>query len=93
VTGGGFVLLMTIPIMLAAGYYVLRIPLAIKVFHSAVILLYFIVLIPLEAVVHAVLLRHLSVLAMPLLFFGFGALLNFTLFIALYAWAASTVKR
>jgi hypothetical protein len=70
-TGGGFVLLMTIPVMLALGHYVLRIPLAMKVAHSALILLYFVVLI-------------------PLLFFGFGALLNFVLFIALYSWAAST---
>ncbi len=90
VTGGGFVLLMTIPVMLALGHYVLRIPLAVKLFHSALILLYFVVLVPLEAVVHTVLLQHLSVLVMPLLFFAFGALLNFVLFIALYSWAAST---
>jgi hypothetical protein len=91
-TGGGFVLLMTVPIMLALGYYMLHIPLATKVFHSLLILGYFIVLVPLEVVAHAALLRHLSTLVMPLLFFGFGALLNFALFIALYSWAASTVS-
>ena len=92
-TGGGYVLLMTVPLMLALGYYVLRIPLATKVFHTLLIVLYFVVLVPLECVIHAVLLRHASTLAMPLLFFGFGALLNFALFIALYAWAASTAPR
>jgi hypothetical protein len=89
-TGGGFVLLLTVPIMLALGYYVLHIPLATKVFHSLLILGYFIVLVPLEVVVHVALLKHLSVLVMPLLFFAFGTLLNFVLFIALYSWAAST---
>jgi hypothetical protein len=91
-TGGGFVLLMTVPVMLALGYYVLRIPLATKVFHTLLILAYFIVLVPLEVVAHVALVRHLSMLVMPLLFFGFGALLNFALFIALFSWAASTAS-
>jgi hypothetical protein len=91
-TGGGFVLLMTVPVMLALGFYVLHIPLATKVLHSLLILAYFIVLIPLEVVIHVALLKHLSVLVMPLLFFAFGTLLNFVLFIALYSWAASNTS-
>ena len=88
-TGAGFVLLMSIPPMLALGYYVLRLPLASKLLHTALMLAYFIAWVPFQAVLHLSVLRHLGVLFMPLLFFFFGALLNVLLFIALYAWAAS----
>jgi hypothetical protein len=89
-SGGGFILMATIPVMLALGYYVLRIPLAVKIFHTALIMGYFAVLIPLQIVVHMVLLQHFTALIMPILYLAFGALLNFVLFIALYSWAAST---
>ncbi|HUP29103.1 MAG TPA: hypothetical protein VM122_02940 [Usitatibacter sp.] len=86
----GFVLLAAIPVMLAMGYYVLRVPVATKLLHTALILGYFIAWVPLQILVHAVLLQHLGVLVMPLLYFCFGAVLNFLLFIALYGWVAST---
>jgi hypothetical protein len=89
-TGGGFILMATIPVMLALGYYVLRIPLAVKIFHTTLVMGYFAVLVPLQVVVHMVLLQHLTVLVMPILYFVFGTLLNFVLFIALYSWIAST---
>ena len=92
-TGGGYILLMTIPPMLAMGYYVLRLPLAMKLLHSALILAYFLAWIPLQAVLHVTLLAHLTVLYMPLLYFCFGALLNVLLFVALYAWAASSAPQ
>lgn len=89
-SGGGFVLIATIPLMLALGYYVLRLPLAVKIFHTAMVMGYFIVLVPLQVVVHLVLLQHLTLVVMPVLFLLFGALLDFVLFIALYSWIAST---
>jgi hypothetical protein len=88
-TGGAYVLLLTIPPMLALGYYVLRVPLATKVLHTALVLGYFIAWVPVQALLHVVILKHLSVLFMPLLYFCFGTLLNVLLFVALYAWAAS----
>ena len=88
-TGSGYILLLSIPPMLAIGYYVLRLPLAAKLLQSALILAYFIAWVPLQAVLHVSLLKHLTVVFMPLLYFCFGALLNVLLFIALYAWAAS----
>lgn len=89
-TGGGFILIATIPVMLALGYYVLRLPLALKIFHTALVMGYFVVLVPLQVVVHLVLVQHFTLVVMPLLFLVFGALLDFLLFIALYSWIAST---
>ena len=88
-TSSGYFLLLSIPLMLALGYYVLRVPLAVKLTHTALILAYFVAWVPLQAALHACLLQHVGALLMPLLFFCFGALLNVLLFIALYAWAAS----
>ena len=89
-SSGGFVLMGAIPVMLAMGYYVLRVPLAMKVLHTLLILGYFALLVPLQIVMHVVLLQHFGVIVMPLLYFCFGAVLNFLLFVALYAWVAST---
>jgi hypothetical protein len=89
-SGGGFVLIATIPIMLALGYYVLRVPLALKIFHTALVMGYFVVLVPLQVVVHLLLLQYLTLVVMPVLFLIFGTLLDFVLFIALYSWIAST---
>lgn len=89
-SAAGFVMLATAPLMLALGYYVLRVPLAIKIAHTALILGYFILWVPVQMVAHAALLQHLTLVAMPLLYFFFGALLDFLLFVALYGWVAST---
>ena len=89
-SSAGFVLLAAIPLMLAMGYYVLRVPLMTKLLHTAMIVGYFIVWVPLQIVVHVVLLHYLGAIVMPLLFFCFGTLLDFVLFVALYSWVAST---
>ena len=88
-SSAGFVLLAGIPMMLAMGYYVLRMPLVLKIGHTTLILGYFVLLVPVELLAHVVLLHHLGVIAMPLLYFCFGALLNFVLFVGLYSWLAS----
>ncbi|HUQ28792.1 MAG TPA: hypothetical protein VM051_09370 [Usitatibacter sp.] len=88
---GGFVLMATIPAMLAIGYYVLRIPIGVKIFHTALVMGYFAVLVPLEIVLHMLLLQHFTLLLMPILYLVFGSVLNFVVFIALYSWMASTV--
>ena len=89
-SSGGFVLMVAIPAMLAMGYYVLRVPVVMKVLHTFLILGYFTLLVPLQVVMHVVLLQHFGVIVMPLLYFCFGAVLNFVLFVALYSWVAST---
>jgi hypothetical protein len=86
----GYVLMMAIPVMLAIGYYVLNIGLMTKVMHTTLILFYFAVMVPLQAVAHALILQHFSLLFMPLLYICFGTLFDMLIFIALYSWAAST---
>lgn len=86
-----YVLLVAIPVMLAIGYYVLNIRLGIKILHTAWILLYFLVMLPFQVVGHALLLQNFSLLFMPILYICMGTLFDMLIFIALYAWAASTV--
>ncbi|MGY8905322.1 MAG: hypothetical protein ACKVIH_12310 [Burkholderiales bacterium] len=86
----GYVLLIASPVMLALGYYVLRIGLWTKLWHTFLILLFFIIMVPHQALAHALLLQHGSLLFMPLLYICFGALFDVLVFVALYSWAAST---
>lgn len=87
----GWTLMLSIPLMLAAGYYLLPMPMHSKVLNTVLILAYFSIAVPHLAVLHAWLLQQGSVLFMPLLFICFGALFDMLLFVALYAWAASNV--
>lgn len=85
-----YVLLVAIPVMLAMGYYVLNIGLGVKILHTVLILLYFLVMLPFQVVGHALLLQNFSLLFMPILYICMGTLFDMLIFIALYAWAAST---
>lgn len=89
----GYVIMVAVPVMLALGYYVLNIGVAAKVTHTALILLYFMVLIPHQVVAHVLILQNFSLLFMPILYICFGALFNMLMFVALYSWAASTTSQ
>ena len=86
----GYVLMVATPVMLAVGYYILNQSLVIKLFHTALILLFFTVLIPHQVLAQAFIMQHLSVLFMPVLYICFGAVFDALVFVALYSWAAST---
>ncbi len=86
-------LMLGMPLMLALGWGLLRLPWQLKVLGPLGVLAYFAVWLPHQAVLHAWLLSHASVLFMPVLFLCFGLLLNGWLFIALYAWLASLTPR
>ncbi len=86
-------LMLTMPLMLALGWGLLRLPWHLKVLGPLAVLAYFAVWLPHQAVLHAWLLSHGSVLFMPVLFLCFGLLLDGWLFIALYAWLASLTPR
>jgi hypothetical protein len=86
----GYVLLMAIPVMLALGYYVLNIDMGTKLLHTALILLYFIVMVPFQVIGHVLILQNFSLLFMPILYICFGTLFDMLIFVALYSWAAST---
>lgn len=85
----GYVLLVAIPVMLALGYYVLNIGLGVKIVHTALIILYFVVMVPFQIIGHVLILQHGSLLFMPVLYVCFGTLFDMLIFVALYSWAAS----
>ena len=86
----GFVIMVSTPVMLAVGYYILNQSIWIKMFHTALILLFFSILIPHQVLAQAFVMQHMSVLFMPLLYICFGAVFDALVFVALYSWAAST---
>lgn len=87
----GFTLMFVTPIMLTLGYYLLNVRSSTKLLHTLLILAYFLLLIPHQIVLHALILHHGSMLFMPLLYICFGAVFDVLVFVALYSWAASTL--
>jgi hypothetical protein len=68
----------------------LGVRLSMRMGHAALMLAYFALLIPHELLVHAWLLQRGSILLMPLLYLGGGALLHVTVFVALLSWMLSS---
>ncbi len=87
----GYRVMLAMPFMLGAGYYVFNASLLQKVQYTAIIFGYFVLMIPHKAVAHALILQHGSVLFMPLLYMCFGTTFDVLAFIALYSWAASNL--
>ena len=85
--------LMTVPFMLALGWGVLHLPWHLKLLGPPLVLLYFMVWLPHQVLLHAWVLQHGSVLFMPVLLLCLGPLLNGWIFVALYAWLASLTPR
>ncbi len=85
----GYVVMLTTPVMLAVGYYILNQSLLIKLFHTALILGFFAILIPHQVLAQAFIMQHFSVLFMPVLYICFGAVFDALVFVALYSWVAS----
>lgn len=86
----GYVVMLATPVMLAVGYYILNQNLIIKLFHTALILGFFAILVPHQVLAQAFIMQHLSVLFMPVLYLCFGAVFDALVFVALYSWVAST---
>jgi hypothetical protein len=89
--GAGYILMLASPALLAGGYALLRIPAWQRLAHPLLVLAYFVVLVPHQAVLHAWMLQHFSVLLMPLLYLAFGVVFDMMIFVALYSWLASHV--
>ncbi len=89
----GYVIMLATPVMLAVGYYILNQSLWVKLFHTALILLFFAILIPHQVLAQAFIMQHLSVLFMPVLYLCFGAVFDALVFVALYSWAASNAPK
>ena len=85
----GHVVMLLTPVMMAIGYYILNQSLLSKLLYTVVILLFFAVMVPHQVLVHALILKNVSTLVMPLLYICFGAVFDVLVFIALYSWVAS----
>lgn len=87
----GFYLMLAMPLLLALGWGVLRVPLHQKLLYPGIMVVYFGLMLPHQALLHAVVVQHLSALYMPVLYLCFGAVLDLMVFVALYSWLASRV--
>ena len=85
----GFMMMLLLPLLLAIGWGVLQLPLHQKLLYPALMLAYFALMVPHKALLHLLILQHMSVLFMPLLYLCFGAVLDLMIFVALYSWLAS----
>ena len=82
-------LLTALPLMLMLGWGMLKLPWALRVLGSLLVLAYFVVWVPHQVLLHAWVLAHGTVLFMPVLMLCLGPVLNGWLFVALYAWLVS----
>ena len=85
----GYVVILATPVMLAMGYYLLNQSLLSKLFYTALILLFLVIMVPHQVLAQAFIMQNYSVLFMPLLYLCFGAVFDALVFVALYSWVAS----
>jgi len=83
---GLYIMLLITP-MLAAIYYVFGFAFWRKLVATVLILGYFVIALPFQYLVHAIIICYWSPLFMPLLYLLFGALLNVLMFVSWYSWA------
>lgn len=85
----GIVILVLSPFLVALTFFVFEFPLIHKAFLAVALVVHLAVMIPLQATVHAWIISHVSLLAMPVLFLVFGILLDIFVYVALYGWGMS----
>lgn len=78
-----------VPWILGLTYYIFDFPLIQKTALTALILGYFIIAFPMQYILHAYVLHHLSLLFLPLCYLLFGTFLDIMMFVALYSWGMS----
>lgn len=82
----GFYLMLATPPLLALGWGVLHMPLRQRLLGPVLVVAYFAVMLPHQALLHALVVQHVSVLFVPVLYLCFGAVLDLMVFVALCAW-------
>ncbi len=82
-------LIALVPVVLGFTYYVLDFGLARKALLTLLTMAHLVVLVPLQYIVHAYVIHHLSLLFMPLVFFVFGLTVNVLVFVSFYSWGVS----
>ena len=84
-----FMLISLVPVLLGFTYFLFDFKLYRKIGLALLTMCHLIVMVPLQYVLHAYLLSHLSLLFLPVLFFMFGLPLNTLILIAFYSWGFS----
>lgn len=87
----GYYLMLAMPLLLALGYAVLRLPRHQKLLHPLAVLAWFALMLPHKALLHVWILSEFSVLFMPMLYLCFGLVFDLMVFVALYSWLVSRV--
>jgi hypothetical protein len=87
----GYYLMLAMPLLLALGYGVLKLPRHQKLLYPAGLLAWFALMLPHKALLHVWILAEFSVLFMPMLYLCFGLVFDLMVFVALYSWLVSRV--
>jgi hypothetical protein len=92
----GLYLLFLVPLVYAAVLYIFNFPLWWKIAMTVLPLVFFIIFLPFQYMVHAWIVHHTSYMFLPLIYFMFSVLLDVLMFICFYsismAWAPYTHK-
>ncbi len=83
---GLYMILLVTP-LLAMIYYIFNFPLWRKLIVTMLILGFFVIALPFQYMLYALIISSASMLFMPVLYLLFGALLNTLMFVSWYAWA------
>jgi hypothetical protein len=88
-TEAGTAVLVLVPLVLGVTYFAFDVTLWQKIGLTALVVAHFAVFLPLQVVLHAFAIHHLSLLVMPTMLFLFGVLLEVFAFVAFYGWGMS----
>jgi hypothetical protein len=92
-TEAGTAMLVLVPLVLGLTFFPFDIALWRKVGLTVLVFGHLVVLLPLQILLHAYLIHHLSLLVMPSMLFLFGVMIEVFAFVALYGWGMSWRER
>jgi hypothetical protein len=85
----GAIFIGLVPVVLALTFYVIDVSWSRKILLTAMIVGHLLVMVPLQYALHAVIIRHASLIVLPLLFIMFGLLPEIMVLVAFYGWGMS----
>jgi hypothetical protein len=89
----GCAVMALVPLVLGLTFFPFDIALWRKVALTLMVVAHFAVLLPLQVALHVYVVHHLSLLAMPTMFFIWGILIEIFVFVAFYGWGMSWPDR
>jgi hypothetical protein len=78
-----------VPWILGLSYYVFDFPLLQKITLTSLVLLYFLIALPMQYLLHAFILQSASLLFLPICYLVFGIFIDVMMLVALYSWGMS----